>query len=271
MTLPLSVHESLRAKYNPDGADLRRAQLRMLEMLRFLDRVCRENGIKYWIDYGTLLGAVRHDGFIPWDDDTDVCMMWEDAQAFKRLMLSGAYGDEFVLQCRETDDGYFGSWLVLRDTRSEYVQDSEVHKKRQYRGLQVDIFIYDDKTVQLFLDITKLIHRDLVHRPLREIPDREKAIRRARPWAFLLYDVLVPIMRFLSPRRNYIAPCYGTWFIVDRTPKEMIFPLGTVRFEGYEFSCPGRKEDELALWYGDWQQLPERIETHNVTFIFKES
>ena len=51
----------------------------------------------------------------------------------------------------------------------------------------------------------------------------------------------------------------------------MIFPLGTVCFEGYEFSCPGRKEDELALWYGDWQQLPERIQTHEATFIFKES
>ena len=93
MTLPESVHQSLREQYNPDGSTLRRAQLRMLDMLKFLDRVCRENGIRYWIDFGTLLGAVRHDGFIPWDDDTDVCMLKEDADAFKRVMLSGAYGD----------------------------------------------------------------------------------------------------------------------------------------------------------------------------------
>lgn len=271
MTLPESVHQSLRERYNPEGSTLRRAQLRMLEMLKFLDRVCRENSIRYWIDYGTLLGAVRHDGFIPWDDDTDVCMMREDADAFKRLMLSGAYGDEFVLQCRETDDGYFGSWLVLRDTRSEYVQDSEVHNKRRFRGLQVDIFIYDDRSVQLFVDVTKHIYRDLIQRPLLRIPDREKAIRRARPWAFLLYGVLDPLFRLVSPRRKYIAPSYGTWFTVDRTPKELIFPLGTVCFEGYDFSCPARVEDELTLWYGDWKKLPDRIQTHDATILFKES
>ena len=271
MTLPESVHQSLRERYNPDGSILRRAQLRMLEMLKFLDRVCRETGIRYWIDFGTLLGAVRHDGFIPWDDDTDVCMLREDADAFKRVMLSGAYGDEFVLQCRETDDGYFGSWYVLRDTRSEYVQDLEVHKKRRYRGLQVDIFIYDDKTVQPFVDITKHFHRDLIQRPLVQIADRDKAIRRVRPWAFLLFDVLDPFFRFLSPRRDYLAPSYGTWFAIDHTPKELIFPLGSVRFEGVEFSCPARKEDELSLWYGDWQQLPDQIRTHEATILFKES
>ena len=271
MTLPASVHQSLRDRYNPDGSVLRRAQLRMLEMLKFLDRVCRENGIRYWIDFGTLLRAVRHDGFIPWDDDTDVCMLREDADAFKRVMLSGVYGDEFILQCRETDDGYFGSWYVLRDTRSEYVQDSEVHNKRRFKGLQVDIFIYDDKTTQLFVDVTKHFHRDLIQQPLRRIQDREKGIRAARPWAFILYRILDPLFRFLSPRRDYLAPSFGTWFKLDHTPKEVIFPLGSIDFEGVKFPCPARKEDELALWYDDWQCLPDRIRTHEVTILFKES
>lgn len=270
MTLPPSVHEELRARFNPEGSVLRKAQLRMLEMLRFLDGICRENGIRYWLASGTLLGAVRHGGFIPWDDDLDVCMLREDADAFKRLMLSGAYDGDFVLQCRETDDGFFGSWYVLRDTLSEYVQDSPIHKKRRYRGLQVDIFIADDRTSQLFVDLTKYFNRDFVHRPLRTIEDREKALRRARPAAFLLYRVMDPLFRFLSPRRKYLAPSFGTWFKVgDRLDKELVFPLSEVTFEDIPFPCPGRKEDYLEALYGDWRTVPEDIHTHDAVILFK--
>ena len=72
----------LREKYSPDGSTLRKAQLRMLEMLKFIDGVCKDNGIEYWIDYGTLLGAARHGGFIPWDDDTDICMTIDNLKKF---------------------------------------------------------------------------------------------------------------------------------------------------------------------------------------------
>ena len=64
----------LRAKYNPDGSILRRAQLRMLDMLLYLDKVCKEQQIPYCLDSGNVLGAVRHGGFIPWDDDMDVLL-----------------------------------------------------------------------------------------------------------------------------------------------------------------------------------------------------
>ena len=56
----METNEELRAKYNPEGSDLRRAQLRMLDMLLYLDKVCKENEIEYWLGYGTCLGAVRH-------------------------------------------------------------------------------------------------------------------------------------------------------------------------------------------------------------------
>ena len=268
MTLPESVHQDLREKYNPDGSTLRRAQLRMLEMLRFLDRVCRENGIRYWIDSGTLLGAVRHGGFIPWDDDSDVCMLREDAEAFKRVMLSGAYGDEFVLQCRETDDGYFGTWYVLRDTRTELVQDSGAHQKRAYRGLQVDIFIYDDRTCQFCVDVTKRVHWHCIQKPLLKIEDREKALKRVRPAAFILFRVLNPLFRSLCPRRKYLAPSFGTWFPWDRIPKELVFPLSSVEFEGCVFPCPGQVDAYLTGLYGDWPSVPSAIQTHDVQIRF---
>ena len=80
--------EQLKAKYNPEGSTLRKAQLRMAEMLKYIDKICHEHSITYWMDFGTLLGAVRHGGFIPWDDDTDICMPIEDYERFKRLLIT---------------------------------------------------------------------------------------------------------------------------------------------------------------------------------------
>ena len=65
-------------KYNGDGTPLRKAQLCMLNILIEIDRICRKHDIPYWLDSGTLLGAVRHGGFIPWDDDFDVWMTREN-------------------------------------------------------------------------------------------------------------------------------------------------------------------------------------------------
>ena len=72
------IQEQLREQYNPDGSQLRTIQLCLLDILIEFDRVCRKNGISYWIDSGTLIGAARHGGFIPWDDDLDVCILRKD-------------------------------------------------------------------------------------------------------------------------------------------------------------------------------------------------
>ncbi len=79
--------ESLKEKYNPEGSTLRKAQLRMLDMLKFIDSICKENDITYYLDCGNLLGAVRHQGFIPWDDDADIAMPLSDYRKFKKILL----------------------------------------------------------------------------------------------------------------------------------------------------------------------------------------
>ncbi|MCQ2384167.1 MAG: LicD family protein [Paludibacteraceae bacterium] len=66
------VNNFLREKYNPDGSDVRNYQLQLLKALKAFDEFCRNHEIKYMLAYGTLLGAARHQAFVPWDDDADI-------------------------------------------------------------------------------------------------------------------------------------------------------------------------------------------------------
>lgn len=260
--------KELRAKYNPDGSDLRRAQLRMTEMLVFIDKVCRDNDLKYWLDSGTLLGARRHGGFIPWDDDADICMTWKDAEKFKEIMLHNNPSKEFVLQCRETDNGYFGCWYVLRDLKTEYIQDSDLHKKRKFKGLQIDIVPVEDKSIYFFFWIACVIQKFLIDFPLEHIHSSKLSKIIVYPSYYILH-ALIPLFRAISPKRKFIRMCYGKLWKTKKINNT--FPIQkTIEFEHLTFMCPQNIDEYITEQYGEWKMLPKRIKTHNVSFIFKD-
>ncbi|WP_431605313.1 LicD family protein, partial [Duncaniella dubosii] len=91
------LQQELRSRFNPDGSPLRRHQLLMLDMLKKINRICVENNIKYWLSSGTCIGALRHGGFIPWDDDVDLEMLEEDFKKLRRVMRC-YNGDDLVWQ-----------------------------------------------------------------------------------------------------------------------------------------------------------------------------
>lgn len=99
------MDSELRKRFNPDGSLLRRQQLRMLELLEVIDVICRKHQIPYWLSSGTLIGAARHKGFIPWDDDLDIEMLRSD---YLRLLkvLPQELPDNLALQTNETDPNY---------------------------------------------------------------------------------------------------------------------------------------------------------------------
>ncbi|MEO3238618.1 LicD family protein, partial [Parabacteroides distasonis] len=84
---------------------LRQAQLVMLRMLKIIDYICRKHDLRYWLCSGTLLGAVRHQGFIPWDDDLDICMLREDYNRFIQIAPL-EFPTDIFLQTQETDPSY---------------------------------------------------------------------------------------------------------------------------------------------------------------------
>ncbi len=119
---------------------LRKVQLVQLEMLHEIDRVCRENGISYFLYCGTFLGAVRHKGFIPWDDDLDVGMLREDYDRF-RAIAPEKLKENYCFQDWHTDPVYALPFGKLRKKNTYYLEAKSA--PLQENGFYVDIFPVD--------------------------------------------------------------------------------------------------------------------------------
>lgn len=122
--------------------DLRRLQLIELEMLLELDRICRENDIEYFLSAGTVLGAVRHKGFIPWDDDLDVRMFRSEYDKFCKICETELNTEKFFLQNDKTDKEYRWGYAKIRRKGTEYIRAGQEAIKC-FSGVSIDVFVID--------------------------------------------------------------------------------------------------------------------------------
>lgn len=117
---------------------LRQVQKVELEIMDVIHRVCVEHNFKYSLAYGTLIGAVRHGGFIPWDDDIDICMPREDYEKF--IEIWPKYGfTEYILQNTETDEDFTQNFTKIRKNNTTFLQPKE-EELQYHKGIFVDIF-----------------------------------------------------------------------------------------------------------------------------------
>lgn len=260
----------------PEGdSELRSCQLVMLRLLRIFDRVCAEAGLRYWLDSGTLLGAVRHGGFIPWDDDVDVKMPLGDYRKFLELAPERLPYDVF-LQTKTTDPEHPVSWAKLRDRFS--FMDDPGGPYGYSQGIPIDIFPAVYMTLRrhrLRKFFALLPPYDLAP----EWPSPRWSLRHRLYSGFfaLAQTILRPPLRWGPLERAFLqygeggdkvwANDYPLEWMREAFPEEVVFPLKRIVFEGVELSCPADPEGYLAIMYGpDYMTPPPlgRREAHAV-------
>lgn len=256
--------ELLREKYNPEGSSLRKAQLRMLDMLIYLDSVCKKIGVPYRLDSGNVIGALRHGGFIPWDDDVDVVVERKYLNKLSKY-LTGHPHPQYVLQNKKTDSGYMGGWMVLRDIKSEYIQESDIHNMRKYRGFQVDIFPCDNGNLECLKVISMKLYSRFVYEKLG------KQNKTASLYWNILFRLVFPIFRMFNVfgDRTVESYSYGVGFIESRVPCKFTKPYKPIVFEGITFMGPADPDGFCKSVYGNYMDLPPESERdhHQAKYI----
>jgi len=261
---------------------LRDLQCCELEMLKSFIQVCERLELRYYIVGGTLLGAVRHKGFIPWDDDIDIAMPRED---YERFVKHGqAYLPEYYfLQDQHTDPEWPANFAKIRDSRTTFIETS-VKKQKINHGAFIDIFpldYYPTKPVSRML--FKVRNRIMVKRIsaiFTPVQEDKGFIRAARDLSFsAVARVMYPtVKRALEAREKLFAKCprsgllanhCGAWGAKEIMPAEWFGDGAKLEFEGITVKVPTGYERYLTHVYGDYMQLPpeEKRITHHFTEV----
>ncbi len=256
------------------------AQLKQIEldMLQAFVEVCRQLGLTYYLLGGTLLGAVRHRGFIPWDDDIDVGMSRKDYEIFIKEGQS-LLPKHLFIQNLHSDSEYPMCFTKIRNSNTAFVESSVAHLNIHH-GVFIDIFPLDYYPEQRS-------EQKRLQRKLKLCGARINRIYRTnekKSWKGKLISVLAllwcPSLKKAISRRekfyervkpsNLMVNHGGAWGNKEIVPKEWYGDGMTVKFEGLDVLAPAQYHNWLTQVYGDYMQLPpeeKRVGHHYVDVI----
>lgn len=248
-----------------DQKTLRKAQLKMVDILVEIDKICEKHDIKYWLSYGTLLGAVRHKGFIPWDDDCDICMMREDYERFVEV-ASKDLPENLFLQNHDTDPNFPRTMTKIRMKNTMLVEFDESENEKYHQGIFVDIFIWDYYHPVIMKVVDNITFINEWKHKRKKYPKgsfKRAAMQVAVALPYLFYSITMKLMMKLSEltRKNKEHRFVGQEVKATDAKfydKSVIFPLKCeLEFEGRTFYVPRDWDKALIQMYGEYMTLPK--------------
>lgn len=254
---------------------LKKVQMVELEILLEVDRICKENGISYFLDFGTLLGAVRHQGFIPWDDDIDIGMPRDDYEKFIKI-ASSKLKKEYFLQNIESEKECPYLFSKIRKNNTVFLQSSMINLNIN-QGIFIDIFPYDyfpnvSKKKIICIKILKRIHGLIAFKKRDKISDNSlkwkigsvlknvihKFLNLILSKKIVENAIIKIIKKYEKSTSEFLMCC-----LINKPIPILInkmFPLEKIIFEGKEFPVIKNRDEYLTKLYGDYMKLPPESE-----------
>lgn len=252
-----------------------------VEILKGVDAFCRAKEIPYFLAYGTLLGAVRHKGYIPWDDDIDLVMLRADYERF--LKEFNRENGRLKVMHWSIDGAYPFEFIKIADTRTLLVEETDI--AYDDLGINIDCFVLDDLPEDMdgFRKLRKRIGRvERIAEIKRMLPNsrRKRSMGKALMTSVLKAAAKPFPMKWCMQTVDRISQsCHGLAesskvgdicqpHSSDHEFLERAWFAGSVEieFEGCRFLAPCETDKALTAWYGDYMQLPpeeERVTHHS--------
>lgn len=258
---------------------IRNIQLIQLEIAKEFKRICEKHDLKYFLIYGSLIGAVRHKGFIPWDDDIDIGMPREDYDRFIKL-CKNELNHNYYLQCMETDHEYWQPFAKIRKNNT-YFEEKSTKNISTHKGVYIDVFPLDyvnrpgaiSSRLQHFF--VKLL-KHLIYKKQNIKAKYDKSIVllflsmiTKKVSAGRLKKIQHKTMTFYNKKKGGFLVCFGGWYSLrkETIPIEKFMPGKKLLFEGELFSAPLDYDYVLSRIYGDYMTLPPKEERTNQHII----
>lgn len=248
---------------------LKELQNIQFECLVELDRICRENNINYSLDGGTLLGAVRHKGFIPWDDDIDLIMLREDYEKFFEICKTELDTERFFLQEHRTDKFYNVGYPRIRRNNTVYQRAGHEHMK-YHSGVFIDLFVLDNVPDNKLLRELHYFICFCNRKILWSKTGKKLAPTFLKRVWFSLVSLIPMDFAFKSNDlvallcnkneskliRHNTHPYPNKKVCKYGIPKKLLTEFTTIEFEGKRFMAVKDYEKYLTMLYNDYMKLP---------------
>ena len=246
-----------------------------LEILKAFIEVCQKNNLTYYLVGGTALGAVRHKGFIPWDDDIDVGMPRKDYDKF--ITLQKDFKDPYFIQTYQTDDNYIYNYAKVRNSNTTFIENFFVDTRINH-GVWIDVFPLDGFSTT-YTDPKKFKHKvnSTWHQVWMMFP---YCLKRKVHLKTFWKDIPLNLIALLFSPLNYnhyrnkhidkkvtklnyedsvqVGNFFGTNPTKEAMPKEIFEEGSHGTFEGIDVVLPKDPDKYLTLLFGDYMKLPPK-------------
>lgn len=258
---------------------LKKIQITQLEMIKILDKICQEENIKYYLCAGTMLGGIRHQGFIPWDDDLDIMLPRKEYIKLLKV-LKYKLPKEYWLQTYETDSNYWQAFAKIRKKNTVYKERGMENIPNEKCGIWIDIFPLDYAyKIGVFLKIRQFFVRIISFSFRRRIFKLNYSAFSRRYFPILVFlnfipkNFLVQIQEKIMIRNNrkyakkYYVNLASTYDIYKETyPVDWFEETERIQFEDTYLNVFKEYDKYLTQLYGNYMQLPplEKRKGHNI-------